>query len=303
MHKLILATSCLLGFSSAALARCPVEYPYYHGSESGHVVRLENRSIYNLDAFTLQAGQMPLEGVPIPSLSIHAGPASEKDLENITEHDWIKIKNYIEKFRERYLATAVFSGNQSYDDGERLSWKELDKVIACWLNQSAGTKKNIAAESASKIKDQPVRPEGDDSNALVYGELQVAGREGRQLYRDGLLEQMVTKKQGVKFDTRAPVISPGCISFENWGTGVAHDVKQIKSTCTIPVAVTHCFYDIRTPQKCKENKSVGWGTTNVIKPGGTALVVAGTETKGSRLKVDYYVCDMRNEDKFFCIKP
>lgn len=302
MHKRILAT-LFLGFSTVVLAECPVDYPYYHGSESGSVIKLEDRSIYNLDVFTLQAGQMPLEGVPVPNLSIHARPASVRDLERITRNDWIKIKSYVEKFRERYLATAVFSGNQSYGEGERASWKELDEVLACWLNQSGGVKVDAANETASQRKTQLVKREENDSDALVYGELQAARREGGELYRNGLIEQMATKKQGVKFDTRAPIISPGCISFENWGTGVAHDVKQIKSVCRIPVAVTYCFYDIRTPDKCKTNKAVGWGTTDLIKPGSTALVVAGTETKGSRLKVEYYVCDMRNEDKIFCIKP
>ncbi|QLF92049.1 hypothetical protein HW090_02035 [Pseudomonas sp. ABC1] len=146
--------------------------------------------------------------------------------------------------------------------------------------------------------------QGQDEQADIL-DAQSYQREASVKYRESLAYVHEKDRQagnGKRSDIRAPVIKSDCIKFKNWGAGVSADVKQIVSTCKVPVAVLYCFIEPDKGEQCADPYR-GWGLSGVIARGGKVLAVSPSASAGKRLQVRYFVCDMSNPERSFCVRP
>lgn len=312
MFRHVIVALFSISATDAVLAACPTTLDIWDGSTTGKVYVSNTVDIYNFVVFQAPAGSVFNSEIPvaIPRFSISTPLSSASDLFRLTHDDWLKVEKYrdesLEKAKGLPRSSLTYEQEVSGKEAERLNSASYDAAIKCYL---AETKPISSQDRSSAVIQQDSKgavPKAVSlpSSSESYDIATVNGytRTSINHFLDGVSEQKVTKNQGKKFDTNAPIISSECVTFKNWGAGINHDVKQVKNSCSVPIAVTYCFFDGQAPHTCNR-KLVGWGTTDIILPGGTALVVANAAVKGGRLKVHYYTCDMSDEDRYFCIKP
>lgn len=314
----LFAAAVLIVASEFATAACPTTVQTYMGSTSGEV--FPNYVMKYHETFILQNPPGSVYNVvPTPRFSISQPLSSAADLNRLTHDDWLKIVEYGEKSKAASLAdrpstsTSTREHEISHKKANLLNAQGFDALISCYVAQTA--KSHVDKKTAAQLGSISQK-EKSDNKEMTHAEIEermvdtndqmrslVASRSAKEdadKYESATSFVRRQESGGARTDKyRAKILSPKCIQFKDFGSGVTSDVEKVLSSCTVPVAVTYCFHREAPDNGCN-NKAVGWGTTGVIRPGGSRVVI--NPGKGDKWRVDYYVCDMSDPDKL-CLKP
>lgn len=310
--KRLFASAALVAVSNLAVAACPTTVQLYHGSSWGEVFPDYVKNYHEIFILQREPGSV-YNIVPTPKFSIAQPLKSAADLDRLTHEDWLKIVEYNKRSQDASPPRRrgdVPEQDAANEKAEKLSMKNFDAVVNCFLSKTAkSTSGKQSSEESVQMKSGHDREltATETEERMIDSDAQmraiVASRSKKEDADKYESQQSFLARQeggGVKVDKhRAKIISPKCIQFKDYGTGVTSDVEKISSNCSVPVAVTYCFHRDGPGNGCS-NKTVGWGTTGIIRPGGSRVVI--NPGKGERWRVDYYVCDMSDPDKV-CLKP
>lgn len=301
-----------ISIANVALAACPATVDVWHGSTTGKAFLSHKINLHEWFIFSAPTGSVWNDQVyvPTPKFTLSTPLSSSRDLSRLAHSDWLKVSEYRRESFEKAKGVpdtySTYEQEVSQKEADVLTTRNFDKVIDCFLAQSK--KPQDVHGAKSEDKGRPGSPVVDASDISerdkeMIGELDayIAQGENVNIFKNNhaIVSHSAPKKGG---DSRiAKIINRNCAKFTDWGTGVTSDVKKFVNSCKVPIAVTYCFVDPGVNGQCYDTNPQGWGTTNIIPVRGRALVVSAA--RGTRFTVKYYICDMSDASRPFCLKP